>query len=155
MKTPLNQSSNFKRMKLQVQHQFSNLEIEFKKTQSQTLKHFIARLKCPKFGCDRPKNKPNLKQQKMRIQATAKTGKVFAKGCAAKDSLLQCSLLLAVILISCSAVAASPAQRPDSGLNVWVDQQLAEENEVLNPAEMDDDQVCIQTNMTGSGIDVI
>ena len=78
----------------------------------------------------------------MRIQSTAKTGKVSGKSLA-RDSLLQCSLILAVILVSCSAVAASPARRPESGLGVWLDQQLPQENEVLNPAEMEDDQVCL------------
>ncbi len=72
----------------------------------------------------------------------AKTGQVFARrGIGWKESLLQCSLLVAVILLA--GVGGSPVQ-PDSGLGRWLERQIPEvgdQNDQLIPIDVNDDQV--------------
>ena len=72
----------------------------------------------------------------------AKTGQVFARrGIGWKESLLQCSLLVAVLLLA--GVGGSPVQ-PDSGLGRWLERQIPEvgdQNDQLIPIEVNDEQV--------------
>lgn len=77
----------------------------------------------------------------MRKTGVAKTGQVFARrGIGWKESLLQCSLLVAVILLA--GVGGSPVQ-PDSGLGRWLERQIPEvgdQNDQLIPIEVNEDQ---------------